>query len=303
MDVGKPCETYKYCLEKGNNSWTYLVDSITEGSILIENKAAGLHRNYNGYAYLVAPTTSSPKHEYVICVKQSYFKMDFICFSSSNADVMFVRVESGSVTMVDVLFRGAHTLAPFIHQMGGSVIIRNTGYNKILTHAMEVKSSLIKQVGGSLEILGKDTGSSRLQINTTVQKNNAGTSPLILDARTGENSQIASIAFRHFYVDTSSSYTPTSGLKEGGLITIIGQPSKPIEVIFEDCLFNVQLTTVTLQSSSKTYGGVLYGSFLKYVYINKCEFKFSDSVTSNYPSIGGALYIENVTTALTGLFI
>jgi hypothetical protein len=112
-----------------------------------------------------------------------------------------------------------------------------------------------------------------IEVNSTTQDKDADTSPLLLDARTlaDGSTQTTNITLKYFSINSSVafSYTaPTSNLKQGGVIRIIGQPLIPIQVTLEGCVLDVN--EVSVFPSGKTHGDILYGCFLRFFYIKKC---------------------------------
>jgi hypothetical protein len=266
---------------------------------------------YGQYDYITHPfellsascLPNSCNIPYVIAVDSSHFRIkDFKIRIMSNSDIVGIKVLSGTLKTENLLFRisGYNTVPgqilskPMLLLEGGTTSITSNGsigeYDFV---EIRTSTSLIQQNGGALQFVG--VVSAYVNFSACVQSLGADIAPLILDAQTpaSGNSEITSIVLRRVRAINSIEFqNPTTSVKEGGLIKVVGLLTKRIQLIIEQCQFTAASPTpITNQKS--VHGGILFGAYLEYLYIEGSYF-----TSAVNPGTGGALYIENIGTNL-----
>jgi hypothetical protein len=311
-----PCLTLKYTLLRSNHSTTVLDSNVIEHNILVVNMSVELYGQF---------TNPSPQYElqsdsclpnscnvpYVIGVDSSQFKIrDLKIRIMSNSDIVCIKVLSGTLKTENLLVRianynnglGQILSKPIFLLEGGTTSIMKNNFNDQIFVDINSNTSLIRQSGGALQFIG--VGSNYVAFSRCIQSSGADAAPFILDAQTpaSDNSEITSIVLRRVRAVSASGYpikfqNPTKNVKEGGLIKIVGLPTKRIKLIIEQCQFTVDAPDV-IPDPKSVHGGVLFGAYLKYLYIEG-----SDFTSAVNPGTGGALYIENIETNLESMYI
>jgi hypothetical protein len=222
----------------------------------------------------------------------------------SNSDIVCIKVLSGTLKTENLLVRikdysGGQILSkPILLLEGGTTsITRNSGEDSFLD--IRSSTSLIQQSGGALQFVGVKK-SDFIIFSACFQSSNADAAPLILDAQTpaSGNSEITSIVLRRVQATNLIKFqNPTKNVKEGGLIKVVGLPTKPIKLIIEQCQFTVGAPGQIADQKS-VHGGVVFGAYLKYLYIKESNF-----ISEVRPGTGGALYVENIATDLESMYM